>query len=52
MTDLEYRSLIEFHAEQLTAVTKEPAAGYGVMKRDRVIEHAARLLELAQALEG
>ena len=52
MTDSEYRALIEFHARELSSVTKEPKEGYGVKKKSRILEHVTRLRELADNLEG
>jgi len=52
MTETDYRALIEFHARAISDVTREPKDGYGVMKKDRILEHVKRLQELASNLEG
>lgn len=52
MTDTERRAVIEYHVAELAVLTKEPAPGYGLMKKESIVTRARRILELAESLEG
>lgn len=51
MSDSEYRALIEHHAKQLLNLNQEPSLGYGLIKKEKIIERIARMRELAEGLE-
>ena len=51
MNDLEYRSVIEYHAEQMVNLTVEPQPGYGLPKKETILKRIARMKELAENLE-
>lgn len=51
MTSLEKRAAIQYHLAECGLLTHEPQVGYGLMKKERVLEHLKRAVELAETLD-
>jgi hypothetical protein len=51
MTSVEKRAAIQYHVGECTLLTHEPQTGYGLMKKESIIQHLKRALELAESLD-